>query len=42
MELTAWSSGDKSRAWGIAVHAKNHASALQVTLVSAGPYLVVG
>src|SRR5882672_12222371 len=38
MALTAWSSGDKSRAWSIAFNARNRAPMPQVTLVSDEPY----
>src|SRR5882724_2468220 len=34
MALTAWSSGDKSRAWGIALHARSRVPEPQVTQVS--------
>src|SRR5712692_6123260 len=37
MALTAWSSGDKSRAWGIAFNARNPAPDPQVTQVSGEP-----
>src|SRR2546423_13353859 len=40
MALTAWSSGDRSRAWGIAFNARNRAPVLQVTLVSGDPCLL--
>src|SRR6266404_2135585 len=38
MALTAWSSGDKSRAWGIALNARNRTPVPQVTVVRGDPY----